>query len=444
MIKKILLFIVLFGFISNAQNTVSGELHPSKDYSWVILYQLKNSKQVYIANSTIVEGKFSIEIPKNTERGVFRLVYHMDEGGNVDFIYDQQDISIVFDPKNTLNTLHFKNSGQNEVYRKYIQKMTRLQFVADSLQLAYFKEKERETSKLYEKNVRDISKLQSEFEKKSEEMPIANHLIKANTKFYSKKTVDTPQEYLNNIKNHFFDAIDFSNPTLQNSTVISEKIINYVFELSSSEDVEVQNKLYKKSTQEVLKKVKNDTLQQKNIIELLLFNFVALQNVSSVDFLIKKYEELPQNLQDNDFLNEVNDKMRLAIGKPAPNFSWGKDKKTDLYQQPNTQNYLIAFWSSTCSHCLDEIPKLYDYTKDKKNLKVIAIALENDELGFNYYTENYTKWVNILSLNKWENGVAQKYKITETPSYFILDGNKKIIAKPEFLKDVKEFLEPSF
>ena len=90
---------------------------------------------------------------------------------------------------------------------------------------------------------------------------------------------------------------------------------------------------------------------------------------------------------------------------------------------------------------MKEIPILYEYTKDNSEIHVVAIALEDDEKEFNNYTLNSTNWTHILGLEKWENSIAEEYKITSTPSYFVLDATKKIISKPEFLEDVKLFLE---
>lgn len=440
MLKKIVLFIGLCTVTVNAQHTVTGSFSPSGNYSWIMLYQLRGAKQVYITNGMIEKGKFSLQIPKEVKKGMLRLVYSMD-GGSFDFIYDKEDIEVQCNPNKTLETLQFLKSKQNALYYEYLKKMSNLQYLADSLQVLYFKNQEnKKVVREYKRTVKKIAKLQATSEKKSKGMRV-HSLIKSNDKYYPKTIVKNPQEYLNNTKEHFFDKIDFFDENLKNSTVLSEKVIDYIFGLHTSDDVEVQNKLYKKATEEVLKKVQSDALQSKDIQELLLFNFSTIQNIPMVDYLMSIYKKLPKDLQDTSLINDVEDKMRLAIGKKAPNFTWEKDEKKSLYQQKNAENYLLVFWSTTCSHCLKEIPQLYDYTKNDKKLKVIAVALEDDELGFNYYSENYPEWTNILSLGKWKNGIAQKYKISATPTYFVLDSNKKIVATPEFLKDVKEFLK---
>ena len=49
-------------------------------------------------------------------------------------------------------------------------------------------------------------------------------------------------------------------------------------------------------------------------------------------------------------------------------------------------------------------------------------------------------WHHVLGLNKWENKTAKAYNINATPNYFILDANKKIIAKPIPLEELKHLI----
>jgi thiol-disulfide isomerase/thioredoxin len=138
---------------------------------------------------------------------------------------------------------------------------------------------------------------------------------------------------------------------------------------------------------------------------------------------------------------EIESRIKLAVGKIAPDFTWSKNKKQfKLSEFQVSDTYILVFWSTTCSHCLVEIPDLYEYTKNNKNIHVISIALENDTVGYNLYAEKFTNWTNVLGLEKWENSIAKMYNITATPTYFVLNKSKMIIAKPDHIKDVKAFL----
>ena len=102
---------------------------------------------------------------------------------------------------------------------------------------------------------------------------------------------------------------------------------------------------------------------------------------------------------------------------------------------------MLVFWSTGCGHCLREIPQLNAFTKDIKNSKVIAFAMENDDKEWNKMKQNLIGWHHILGLQKWENPIARTYQIYSTPTYIVLDNNKKIIAKPETLEELKKIMK---
>ena len=107
----------------------------------------------------------------------------------------------------------------------------------------------------------------------------------------------------------------------------------------------------------------------------------------------------------------------------------------------DAQNYVLVFWSTGCSHCLREIPVLYKHTQNKKKIKVIAFSLENNDKDWKKHIVKYPKWHNAIGLNKWENPIARTYQIFSTPTYIVLDKNKKIIAKPNTLEEVRKIVE---
>ena len=124
----------------------------------------------------------------------------------------------------------------------------------------------------------------------------------------------------------------------------------------------------------------------------------------------------------------------------APNFSWQENgKRIDLKSLADGDHYVLVFYSTTCSHCLREIPQLHTYMQSKPNVKVIAFALENDRIGWDSYSQTLPGWHHVLGLEKWQNKTARTYQVNATPSYFVLNKDKKIIAKPDAINDVKAF-----
>ena len=446
MIKNILVVIALLSFSAQSQTIIKGTLNPPQEFSWIVLYQLQGTKQLYIKNVTITNGEFTIDLPENTTEGMYRLLYSQQNNVFVDFIYNGKSVELSFNPDNPLESVAFLNSEENSTYQNYLMDYSNQQQTLDSLQVNYFTLQDEidktNTLNLYTTEFKKQQKIQETYESLTKEF-LANHFIKANKKYYSEQLFDTPQEYLNSEKEHYFDFLDFTDKELLNSTFLSEKVIDYVFYLNGSEDVEMQNGLYKESVNEVIKRVGEDLNLKNDMLTLLLHSFSQIENTVLLDFVMKNYYlKLPEQLQDQSFLSQIHEKVRLAIGKTAPEITWeenGIEKK--LSELSIAKNYIVVFWSTGCSHCLAEIPQLYEFTKDKENVHVIGYTLENDDIGFNRYTPKYEKWTNILGLEKWQNPMVKEYQITATPTYFILDEHKKIIAKPDYFRDVKAFFE---
>ncbi|MBP8792282.1 MAG: TlpA family protein disulfide reductase [Lutibacter sp.] len=444
---KKLVYIILFAVgIVQGQNSVKGTISNASEYKYAILYQLKGMNQNYILNADIIAGKFSFEMPADASKGVYRLSYNLEHNLFVDFIYNNEAIEVEFDGKNPTETTNFLISEENKIHSNYFDEITMARLDADAKQLAFLKREDDTSNEALEDAYLDayqtVTDIQASYEALSEGK-LVQHFIKADAKYYAPELIQTPQEYLTSTKEHFFDYIDFNDAELNNSTVISQKVIDYVFYLNQSDDPQVQTALYKSAVLDVLQKIGTNNSLVSEISTVLMYTFIQVKNNTLIDFVLNDvYKKLPFEVVDQVVISEIETKLKLAIGRVAPNFSWVENRvSNNLHKLAGFENYVIVFWSSSCSHCLAEIPQVYEYFKDNKKVKVLSISLEKEDVEFKKYAVKYSKWTSILGLNKWENSIAKQYNVVSTPTYFILDADKKIIDKPEFLKDVKAFLE---
>jgi len=446
--KKLLLLLFLISTTIQSQTFVKGTMSPEiSTLEYVILYQLKGAKQLYITNVEIVNGSFKIDFPENSPKGMYRLVYDMNNGGFVDILYTNESIELKFDPTFPSGTIAFLSSDENKIYANYKIQTDNLKRKLDSLQLSFFRLKDdntalKFTNEYYKKTRQNYLETQVKFEENSKGM-LANNFIKASKKYYAAEVFSSPQLYLNSEKLHYFDALDFNNTALQNSIFYTEKIVDYVFYLNQSDDFEVQNKLYINAINEVVEKIGDNFALKNEILTTLMYNFTQIENTTLIDYIIENlYNKLPLEYQNKTDIEQILETVKLAVGRAAPDFYWQENgKEHSLYNVDKAATYMVIFWSTTCSHCLVEIPELYEFLKENTNVKVIAIALENDEVSFNSYKEKFNKWTNVLGLEKWQNPIARSYEISSTPNYFILDANKKIISKPYALEAVKNYFK---
>jgi thiol-disulfide isomerase/thioredoxin len=432
---------------AHGQHTITGIVSPKNDLvTRVILYQLKGTKQVYISNSKIDNDQFKLEIPQGTEAGMYRLSFTPEVFGFVDFLFSQENVSLKFDSRNLSNSVEFLISEENKIYANYLFETLNVQQKLDSLQISFFglkdKKQDEITIDLYKKKLSDYANIQNQYEEKTEGK-LANHFIKATQKYFAPTLFVSPQGYLNSVKLHYFDFINFDDNTLKNATFFSEKAIEYVFYLNVSDDFQVQNALYKNAIGEVMQKVGENNEVKSDMLISLIYAFEQFENMAMVGFVIDEfYSKLPANFKDEVLVDQMKSKIKLAIGNKAPEIIWeenGVQKK--LSELTISDSYILVFWSTTCSHCLLEIPKLYEFSIGNEAMHVVAVALEDNNKDYAEFAVKLTTWTNILGLKKWENEIAKEYKIISTPTYFILDKDKKIIAKPEHFEDVKAYFE---
>ncbi len=289
-----------------------------------------------------------------------------------------------------------------------------------------------------------MKKAQEGFELESTDK-IASHFIKANARYTTQKPIEKPQDYLNSVKTHFFDFVDFNDTILLNSTFINDKIIDYIFYLNSSEDTEINTKLQKEAISTVITKIGDNHSFAKDLEESLLYNFTQQQNVPMAKYILENhYNKLPISLQDIAFKKDMKAQLKTVIGNKAPNILWTDNGvSNDLYSLTNAEYYVVVFWSSSCGHCLKEMPILYDFLKDNTKTKVIAVGLEKEETKSDWETliVDYKEFIHVYGANKWKNKFAREYGVNSTPSFFVLDANKKIIAKPDDVAELKVFFE---
>ena len=135
--------------------------------------------------------------------------------------------------------------------------------------------------------------------------------------------------------------------------------------------------------------------------------------------------------------------MANLIGQPAANLEMVDTlgKSVSLY---NIQSdyVVICFWDPGCSHCKEVVPKVDSIYKAKwKNQGVVVYGVKTDGSK-----EEWLKFINQHKLNGWLHvyqlpeqqtaeqaagrpGYKQLYDVYQTPILYLLDKNKRIIAK---------------
>ncbi len=440
--QAIFLFTLLFtGQIFFGQDTLKVQLHPARNYPWTVLYQLKNVQQEYVNNKQQNKDSSFVYNMQGQKPGMYLLMYDMNNQNFIYFIYNNEPVDLeIFPAKH--NKIFIHKSKENKVFLPFSTKhnkvVAELNKLEKKLTTGHLTAEDKKT---FNQKKQELKQLQINFLKKSKNL-LAHKYITAMDEYYP--DINLPvKAYWKDKKARYFQHLDFNDPDLQRSNIIINKINKYVFDIDPPKEPKTKHLEYMKRIEEILPKIKNQDYRE-NIIISLTNSFINIDGrvtKTLIDKYIKNMQEAdrhPINIQ------AILDQVGLTIGEKAPEFTFkdflGQEHSFHkiIKQKPYT---LLVFWSATCPHCLHAMPIVKKIMKNRKDFNVVAIGLEYEKYPWSVEHQNYPDFYHGLKLKKWENPIVKTFGVHATPTFFIVDHNGYVIAKPYVVEDIETWLK---
>jgi hypothetical protein len=147
--------------------------------------------------------------------------------------------------------------------------------------------------------------------------------------------------------------------------------------------------------------------------------------------------------------------MANVIGEKAANIELidSSDKPLPLYsvKAPYT---IVCFWDPTCSHCQEVVPKLDSIFESKWKSRGVALygvlVDGGKDQWLKYIREHNLKdWIHVYQTQAMKDadyaankaGFRQLYDVYQTPILYLLDNEKRIIAKKLSYSQLDDFLQ---
>jgi thiol-disulfide isomerase/thioredoxin len=385
-----------------------------------------------------------------------------------EFLVDEgQRFKIIADTLN-LSNYTIIGSKENDIYSSYSKKMNQLGGERNQLEQAYA----RATTAIDSANTKAaLIKMEGMF--KQERQNIITTAPNSMMRFFldvlqrpeipaipivnGKADSAYPFYYM---KEHFWDNVVFNDNRLIRTPFFEAKLDeyfnNYVSQSPDSIIDEVQYMLTVAKT-------------GKEIYPFLLFKFTNKYISPQYMGQDKVFLHIFQNFfskGDTILLNEASKKaiteraysiMANIIGNPAPalNLSTMDNNPFSLYNLSSKYTFL-AFWDPTCGHCKEEMPRIDSfYTKNWKQLGVQVVGVNtnfNEVAAWKNFVkdQNFDKdWVHAYQTEAAFNAeikagkpttIRQLYDVFKTPTFYLLDKDKKIIAKNLSIDQFHDFL----
>jgi thiol-disulfide isomerase/thioredoxin len=104
---------------------------------------------------------------------------------------------------------------------------------------------------------------------------------------------------------------------------------------------------------------------------------------------------------------------------------------------------ILYFWEPDCGFCKESTPKLIDFYEKAKNenIEIFAVCTTSDKAKWSdYIEENKLTWINGWDPER-RSHFDSYYNVQSTPMVYILDKNKKIIAKKLAVEEIGSFID---
>jgi peroxiredoxin len=248
---------------------------------------------------------------------------------------------------------------------------------------------------------------------------------------------------------HFWDYFDYTDERFLYTPFYKKRLETWFTQVLIQHYDSIRNPVFR-----FIDEVKSNERIFQFVLSFFLNNSIN-SNIMGMDALFvdlaKKYylsgeafwatEESLEKIREHVLFAENN-----LIGQTAPDLTLeGYDGEYYNLHQVEAKYTLVVLYEPGCSHCNTFVPSLYSEVyqpfKDK-GLEVYAIYTMSDKEEWGEFLTEHAlfDWINV-----WDEHHVSRFKILydarKTPGLYILDHEKKIIAKKLPVEQVKSYLE---
>ncbi len=406
---------------------------------------------------------------KKLPGGIY-LIGYPDKAGFFEILVDKgQQFSVKTDTASVAKGASFENSPDNVLFSNYQQVMntkgTAVKKLQDQLKTAPNAADSNKIREALTKTDNEVKTYREGLIKKYPDNLLSVLLIamrepELTGNLRNPQTKQDSMDAYYTYKNHYWDGVNFWDGRLAYTTFFEEKLDKYFTQLVVPHPDSVIKELdymlgYASPDEEMsrflLVKFVNRYMNQKYMWEDAVFVHLFEKYFAS-----KSYSWLSDKGKKT-ITDRAYSLMANIMGNPAsdivlPDTSGNIAGLYDL----KAAYTVVVFWDPTCGHCKEVLPKLDSFYTNKwkaAGLKLYAVAKEtdgskNDWLNFirdkklgNWIHVYYSKAEDKSRIDGGIPGYSQLYDVQTFPTLYLLDKDKKIIAKKLAYDQIDEVLQ---
>jgi len=394
------------------------------------------------------EFEFSFNDIKN-HRGFYRL--SLNNNNWIDFIIDGEDVNIKSYAHSIFDSLKVIKSESNKIYYEFIKLNKDYKTKTELLQLIlarYPKEDE-----YYQITKEKLIQVQKDYLKfvsiTSQSDP--NSFVAKYVRSSQLPVVDIEIPFDNQLtylKSHALDNINFYDEELIYSNVFTNKAIEYLTYYRNPQlPKELLEKEFMAAVDSILNKAKVNKVVYQHLVEYLIDGFKKFGFDLIIDYIVENYVIKDDLTLDAKLESSIEKRIAQArnfkIGSTVPNIIIEDSSGMQIeLNKINSEQIFILFYASWCPNCRTLVPQIYDLYKNQKENKteVFAVSIDTSKTDWlNFIKTNKLDWINVSDLQGWYGKAAKEYYLYTAHTMILIDKEKKIIAKPLDIDDLKKW-----
>jgi thiol-disulfide isomerase/thioredoxin len=407
---------------------------PTNPGAKLYLYQTEARTKALVDSATIVKGG-TYEF-KNVEvsRGFYELNLNGEANNKCQLILnpDEKDVTIDFRTSRLNGTKTAVNSRENQGLIKYF-----IQEVKNKNEIKQLRKgmKDSPYRKRIEQQIKD---------KELELVQVQHSMIDEYAGTYLAKFLGWKNPKYPNSQGRYFEDMDPLDNSLIHSMAISDRIQGMMVKFSKGEDARFLACI------DIIKAhFEPNPATLESALYAMLDGFYNTGKEDICLYILDNY------IFDEDCGADLSDVIRqraqgiinLQVGKTPPTFVMEshEGKKIDLMKTAAKNKYtLVMFWASWCHKCEQEIPALIPlYARTHpQGFEAIGVSIDQNRATWTgIIDQRGMQYINVSQLQGWDSPIVKDYKITATPTYFLLNSKGEIVLKPKRIYEVDAFLK---
>ena len=457
--KKLLLSLVLQLFIGSVLMAQSGynirvNVKPFKNQYVYLGYHYGKKKA--LADSAMLDANSNgaFKGTKSLGGGIYFIVSPQKQILFELLIDKQQNFSIVADTSTLPNSVKFTGSADNSLFQTYTLRLNRVGKDIASLQ----QQSAQNVSQPTKNNQEKIQKLNQEIVsyRDSLEKTNPNSFLAALFRAMREPVIPPASKHPHGkydttyafqyFKSNYWKGISFTDDRIIRTPILEPRLDKYYRDLVAPDPDSINREvdymlLMSRTNPEMFKylmvyfvqKYINPEFMGQDAVFVHLFEKYI--NTGQAEFFTEQYKKI---MSDRAYSLMAN-----LIGNPAANLDMvdSAGKPVQLYEV-KAEFTVICFWDPTCSHCKEIVPRVDSLFKAKwkaEGVKIFGVMVDGGrESWLKFIKENNLKdWIHVYQTDAQRDedtkanrpNYRQLYDVYQTPVLYLLDRDKRIIAK---------------